>query len=1011
MQSKEKAKANSQKKSVTKVIIWIFAVIILLIVVAALLMPVLISSKAGQKIILAKINNAIDGRMEFADLSLGWLKGVNIADLSFDDSVGRISVRVKQIATKPHYASILMGNLFFGKTTIDQPKISLNLKDQPTVGQERVGKAEPVPVKAKHIALAMDVAINDGSLKVTDAQGAMVELSDINTELNLRPLGQQTDLDLNMSVIGGEKAATIRAAGGITPGISKTGWSLKGTTGDLTVEVNGLDLGTLAPIFALTGVELKTAGSLWVNISSEVVDGSLEKLDAAIRAKDIDIGGGLLKGDRLQSNTLEVNAKLSQQKQMINIDKLQLYTDWASVTASGTIPTTLKSLSDLYKADSSYKLEGEFDCDLASLLNQIPHTVGLKEGMKVTSGKLTGNVDTFKESGKATISGQTKLVGLAGALDGKETKLTEPIVAGARITADDKQMSLERLNISAAFATVNASGNFEQVDYEGEVDLAKLQTELGQFADIVPYDISGRMSSKGQVSLKQGNIGAVGSVDVTELHIASADGNSVSEQKAEASFAVNIDRENNMAAIDYVRIKTSLGSVNVEDATAPLSKTAKKPLALAVVVSEVDLAKAQPFAVMFASMPKKIDIAGTASGKVNVGSQEDSYRIATDNTTIKNLKIASGQKEPFEQAEVLLILDAEVSPKEKSINVKKLQLESPQIKIKKGEFEKTSEAGQTRLQGQVDLEYDWAAVSTVGSLFLPEGLKLEGQRKTTVMFSSRYQDEQKDQLLGNLNAKAALGFDQGEYMGLKFGPTEVDVQVQKGVLNISPFSTTVNNGRLSFAGEANFNDKPTLLRTPGPIQIAKDIQIDKETTEKLFQYVNPIFANAVNVSGVANFDCDSMAIPLASATKNDLEVVGTISISKLYLQASDLLSQILSVAGGGYSGQEITVHPTKFALKEGSLQYDNMQVDVGDNPINFEGVIGLDKRLNMIVTLPYTLTGTTVRVGQEKSGERISVPLKGTIDKPELDLARLLEDQMKKQLQQQLRKGLEGLFK
>jgi hypothetical protein len=193
--------------------------------------------------------------------------------------------------------------------------------------------------------------------------------------------------------------------------------------------------------------------------------------------------------------------------------------------------------------------------------------------------------------------------------------------------------------------------------------------------------------------------------------------------------------------------------------------------------------------------------------------------------------------------------------------------------------------------------------------------------------------------------------------------------------------------------------------------VAKDVQINKETTEKLLMYVNPIFANAVNVSGVANFGCEKLAIPLGGAAGKDIEVIGTISMNNVRLEASDLLGQILSAGGGGPGGQVITIHPTKFVLQDGFLRYDDMQVDVGDNPINFKGVIGLDKSLNMTVTLPYTVDGRTVRVGKDTVGQRVSVSLKGTIQKPELDLGGLLQDQLKKQLEEQLRKGLERILR
>ncbi len=191
----------------------------------------------------------------------------------------------------------------------------------------------------------------------------------------------------------------------------------------------------------------------------------------------------------------------------------------------------------------------------------------------------------------------------------------------------------------------------------------------------------------------------------------------------------------------------------------------------------------------------------------------------------------------------------------------------------------------------------------------------------------------------------------------------------------------------------------------------KDIKINDQTTQKLLRYVNPIFADAVNVSGIANFKCEQLTIPFSAAAKKQAEVVGTISMDKVRLQASDLLGQILTASGTSARGADITIRPTKFILRDGFLRYDDMQMDVGDNPVNFKGVIGLDKSLDMTVTLPYTTRGRTARIGGAAGGQRIKVPLKGTIDKPELDLGKFLEDQLRQQLEEQLRKGLEELLK
>ena len=347
----------------------------------------------------------------------------------------------------------------------------------------------------------------------------------------------------------------------------------------------------------------------------------------------------------------------------------------------------------------------------------------------------------------------------------------------------------------------------------------------------------------------------------------------------------------------------------------------------------------------------------------------------------------------------------------KTIAVNGLRLKSPQIKIDEGNFSLVSESGKTDLKGRLNYVYDWAMVGELVREFLPRGLKLKGKREGTISFSSEYPSGETDKLWANLHTKVRIGFEEADYMGLIFEPTEVDVEVEKGLLTIASFSSRVNNGQLNFAGQADFKDKPALLKTPGPMQIAKDIQITNEMTSKLLMYLNPIFAGAVNVSGVVDLNCERLAVPLAGGNKNDVELVGTISVRKLRLEASGLLGQILAAANIA-GAQDITIHPTRFVLQNGLLKYDDMQMYVGDNPVNFKGDIGLDKSLNMTVTLPYTTRGETARIGKEVRGRRITLVLRGTLDKPEIDLGRLLEEQLRQELEEQLgEKLLEGLDK
>jgi hypothetical protein len=1009
MQAPENSEAKPQRKTKNRALKLVLLSIVILVVLVAFVVPGFVSSERGRKIILAKINSSIDGEVDFASLSMSWWKGVKVTDVSFNDGAGQTFVEVKQIVTKPHYGSILTGSLSFGETEIFEPRVEINLVRPEAQSSKRPQAERTTARKSRSIALPIkriDMVVKDGNLKVTDRKAGTVEFSQINSRLNLRPPGQQTNFDVNLAVVDKDKRSGVHTAGKINPKRVKTGWSLKGTSGDLTVEVNDLELGSLGPIFALGGIEVQAEGRVSGNMEGEIKNGRLEKLSAEVKGRDLDVNAIGLTGDRFKTGRLDVNVKLTRAQQMINIESFDIEADWLKAGGRGTIPTTFGSLEEFLRTDSS--LSGHFELDVAQVFNQMPGTFGLKKGIKVTSGMLRGDIETLTKNGKRKIDGQANLERLESVVAGKAIALSAPVRAEVEITSDKKGIKFDKLDLSSAFATINCSGTSELLNYRGDVNLAKLQAELGQFADIKRYEIAGELSGEGEVSIKKDKVTVDGSSAVKNLRLSSTEGVSAFEPMADAAFSVAVEQNKNILDIGFIKANASLGQVSIKDAVVPLGRDAKKEMSLDVSANNINLQKLQPFAVLLVSFPKEMQLSGIVESQVAVRSKQDSYHIATDATQIKNLKVNYLGKKPFEQSEVSVNFDAEVNPVEKTINVREFQLESAQIKIHKGEFSQTNKGDRTKLQGRVECEYDWAAVSTMAGPILPAGLVLEGKRKDAVSFASEYPRGQSDKLIGNLSTKAKVGFERGGYFGLNFGPTEVDIQIENGLLVIAPFSTTVNNGQLNFAGKADLARKPTLLKTPGPIQVLKDIQINEATTDKLLMYVNPIFANAVDVRGVANFNCERLAIPLAGAGKNDLEVVGTISITRLRLESCDLLGQILSVVGTGVRGQDITIHPTRFALQNGFLRYDDMQVDIGDNPVNFGGVIGLDKSLNMVVTLPYTAKGEAVRIGKKVEGARISLPLTGTINKPKLDLGRLLEGQLKQQLEERLKEELKG---
>lgn len=980
---------------------WVLAGVLILIVLIVLLIPVALSSEPFTRWVGGRISETTGGQAAIGNLSVGWLRGVHVADFSFRAQDGWAQVNVDRITSQPRLGRLLTGNVALDRTVVDQPRVAIDLRQRPEVEEE-------LPtIDMDDLARLNDVIVRDGSLHLTDTSGRTVQLASLNSTLNLRRAGRTSRFDVSTVVAQAQTPGRIQAVGEVTPDREQP-WTLRGTTGDLTIEVDDLDLGAVAPFLELAGVRIEAEGVVSADVTGAIRDGQVENLDATITGQDLLVTGEPFNGDRLQTSQLNARVSLARTADAIDIDQLNVQTDWASLSAMGRLPTAILPMAELLEREAPYDLRGKFDVNLAAVLAQMPNTAGVPEGMQITGGRATGVVNTTTEAGRAVLTAEAQVAGLAGRINGETVALSEPIQATMRLSTDQERVArLEGLNLTSPFGQVSAAGRFEQIQYKSQVDLGALRAELGPFVDLGEYDLAGQVMSTGKLSIEEGFIGTSGSLAARQIVLTAPDGNSVSEPAVDVSFAVGLDRQAQVLRVDTLSVETGFGTVNVARATIPMGEDTAATLDLAVSARDVDLRGLRQYAIVFAGFPQELGLEGVAESQLTVTQENGVYHIFTDATRIRNLTLISPEDEVFRQPQVTALLNMFIDPNARTINVEQLQVESPQIRIRKGTFRRTSREDTARIQGQFDAEWDWAAVGQVASAFVPGTLSIAGQRQAAINFASTYPVDDPNGLLANLNSEVSLGFDRAQYMGLTFGPTELDILVEDGLMQIGPLSTTVNQGQLDFAARADLGQRPAFLRTPDPVSLVRNVQITTETTHRLLRYVNPIFANVVDVTGLVNFEVQELAIPLLGEDGERAQLTGTIGIEQLRMGVSPILNQILGVIGRTVRGQQLTVRPTRIVLRDGVLRYDDMQIDVGDNPVNFRGAIGLDGTLDLTVVLPYTIAGRTVRIGEEeRADQRISLPLTGTIDSPQLDLRRVLE----RELQERLFRGLERLL-
>lgn len=573
-------------------------------------------------------------------------------------------------------------------------------------------------------------------------------------------------------------------------------------------------------------------------------------------------------------------------------------------------------------------------------------------------------------------------------LDGKTTLLDKPVKIKALAAMTNGRLRVDNLDVDSSFCTATCKGDLSSLTYQARADLAGVQSFASQFTDFAGYSLAGAMNASGTVSMQKETITAAGTADFANLVVAKGT-NKMSPTAIKINYDLTQDSAAKLLKAPSVTVAMDAGTIDLKDVSLPLDPQKMTQLSTKADVS-LDLQKALTMAKVFAgdSLPKDLTLAGALRSQVTIQPKNQDIQFRTDKTEISNLVVGQTGQTPFTQDILTLIADGTVNPKTQSYTANfNLEGKKAQSLMRfKGNVSQKAQKEQTAMAGDVQADYNWADLTAMARPFLPKGMELEGKRSDKISFSSTYPTTQPDKMKANLNANAALGFQKANLMGLKFGPTELKLDVKQGRAAIDLPDATVNEGKLRFAGDIDMTAKPMKLTLRKSMQIIENIQIDDEISAKLLQYIHPIFAKASNVSGMASLTCQAMTVPLSGGTAKDILVDGALAMTDVKLNSKwfGLVKEALKEKGLDL----FSIPSSPFTVKNALVQYADMPMFFGQTyAIHFlNGRIGLeDRSLGMKIQVPY-------------QGKNIMIPLGGTLDNPQPDLTALLTGNIMEQI-------------
>ena len=1006
--------------------------LLIVIILLVLALPSLLSTTAGKNIVITQIQKATGSTVTMSELSLGWLSGVEIKDLDYNDPINNITLTAKRFAGKPDITSLIMGKLSLEEGILETPNVNIFLKKTKVIEQS-INSGHPISKNTTplikpdfpkglttYTQLAattatddnsnnfeielIDLKITDGNLKIDVEQNIenSLTLSNINSEFDINPRGQLSSAKLSLMINSNTETLNLN-----TQAQRDLDNPYVITNANADINITKLDLANLQPLLDFLSLNTTTNGIIDGNIKAKVKDSQLEMFQGEIKGQELLIGGELLKNDTISTKTLEFNADAYSDKDHVNISNLNLNCDWASINASGAIPKNIEAIINYMHPTTQESFSADYNIDIAHIILMMPNVIKLKKNMSLNSGILKGHLDIITKDKKRSTLANMNIDKFRLTINSIPIIFVKPIFIDLDTYVNDSGMYINNAKLDSYVGTFEAKGTQNNFQFDSNINLEKAHSMFGKLLGISDYQIAGKLNTKGTANLADKIITLTSNSNINDLEL-THEKNIAYESLIKTDSTIKYYPQENGIQIDSFNLNCNTADIEITNSSIILDEN-KFPAFDLAIKNRVDLSRISLYSNLFSDALNDTKLKGKLTSTINTRLNLGSIALRSDDILLEDFELVQKDKEPFKTKNLQAKIDAALEANQ-SYTAKLIELNSSEginaiftdVVIDIAQPQKN-----IKLLGKLD--YDLAKLEPKLNPYLPKNLEILGTHQSNIKIASTWDESQNQKLTDNLNANTSLAFDSATMSGLNIGKTIIPLSINNGLLTIEQFTSPVNNGKLNLTGAIDLKDEQLKFKITEPIQLIENIHINQEIIDNYLSNTNPLFSNAVATDGIINFHINNLELPLGEATKkSDISLKGKIAIDQMNL-SSPMLNNLVMQFGKQLSTQRIDILPTNFTMQNGILSYDDtMQINLGQNPLNFSGSTGPQDQLNMKVSLPYTTSGKLLYIGQENDPDRIPpIAIKGTLSKPQINIDNLIEETTNTIIEKELEKVLE----
>ncbi len=342
----------------------------------------------------------------------------------------------------------------------------------------------------------------------------------------------------------------------------------------------------------------------------------------------------------------------------------------------------------------------------------------------------------------------------------------------------------------------------------------------------------------------------------------------------------------------------------------------------------------------------------------------------------------------------------------------------------------TSNAAEMKLVSKGNVTYDAAQVTERMRPWTGSYLAVSGQRTQPLEVTWTSNASTSESWAKSLQAQSNLGWDSANVIGIPIGKADVPIRIENGHF-LSKTEIPVSQGTLRWNLDGNVAADPIAI-VQAPETVIENVAITPQMCQGWLKFVAPLLADVTSVQGNLSLRIDEAVIVptdlMKQTAKGQLTVHGAnVGPGPLADQILVLVQQIRNFRKGigatdGGGQQTSWLHMPEqnigFNVQQGRVAHQNMQIQAGDVVINTSGTVGIDGSLELIASVPIQADWVQKAPAlQSLAGQPIQIPLRGTVQKPQMDFAALsgLAQQVasaaiQSEAQKQIEKGMNKLL-